>query len=273
MSRLRGDLRAQTSNLGPAVIFALLAIWAFAPLVSLIVYVGQHGGVLTGANGVDAFDQMAYLAWIRDEGGHLLASNLWVLGPTPHDYVHPMYVVSGLLWRIGLGVQLSYLIWKPVALLVMFFGFAAYVRHLLPGRRGQQAVALFLALFYASPVPAVANWTGHLSAIHRLQLTLATTDANSALNLWGFEHTAIAIGLMPVFLILAERLIAPRRSGPSDSARLGGPGRPGRFARVLAAPVAGADAAGDRGRPLRCSSHRAGATSRWRFPRSPRYCR
>ena len=208
MSRLRGDLRAQTSNLGPAVIFALLAIWAFAPLVSLVVYVGQHGGVLTGANGIDAFDQMAYLAWIRDEGGHLLASNLWVLGPTPHDYVHPMYVVSGLLWRIGLGVQLSYLIWKPVALLVMFFGFTAYVRHLLPGRRGQQAVALFLALFYASPVPAVANWTGHLSAIHRFQLTLATTDANSALNLWGFEHTAIAIGLMPVFLILAERLIA-----------------------------------------------------------------
>jgi hypothetical protein len=57
-------------------------------------------------------------------------------------------------------------------------------------------------------VLAVANWTGHLSAVHRLQLILATTDANSALNLWGFEHTAIAIGLMPVFLIMAERLIA-----------------------------------------------------------------
>jgi hypothetical protein len=98
-------------------------------LVALIIYVGRHGGVLTGANGVDAFDQMAYLAWIRDEGGHLLSSNLWVLGHTPHDYIHPMYVVSGLLWRLGFGVQLAYLIWKPVALLVMFFGFAAYVRH------------------------------------------------------------------------------------------------------------------------------------------------
>lgn len=55
---------------------------------------------------------------------------------------------------------------------------------------------------------ALASWTGHLSEGHRLALRLVTNDADSALDLWSFEHTAIAIGLMPVFLIAAERLLA-----------------------------------------------------------------
>jgi hypothetical protein len=196
-----------------AAIFGVLAIWAFAPLVAVLVYVSQHGGVVTGVNGGDYFDQFQYLAWIRDEGSHLFASNLWVTGPTPHDYLHPMYAISGLLWRLGASIQLAYLIWKPIAVLVLFLGFAAYVRHLLPESRLQQAAALALALFYESPLFAVARWTGSVSPAHRYSLLLATDDANSALNLWGFEHEAIAIGLMPVFLIAADRLLATSADG------------------------------------------------------------
>jgi hypothetical protein len=195
-------------------IFAVTVVWAFFPVVMLLIYVAGHGGVLTGANGSDTFDQMQYLAWIRDEGSHLLASNLWQVGGTPHDYLHPMYVVSGLLWRLGLSVQLAYLVWKPVAVLVLFVGFAAYVRHLLPAKRSQQAAALFLGLFYLSPVYALAQWTGHLTDAHRYAVLLATDDADSALNLWGFEHAAIAIGLMPAFLIATERALAAAH-GPS----------------------------------------------------------
>ena len=203
-SLLQGSGRLIRSQ---GAILAVLTVWAFTPLVGLIVYVARHGGVLTGANGSDAFDQMQYLAWIRDEGSHILASNLWQIASTPHDYLHPMYLVSGLLWRLGVSLQVSYLIWKPVAVIVIFLGCAAYVRHLLPQGRAKQAAALFLALFYLSPVLAFASWTGHLSAFHRYQLLLATDDGFSALNLWGFEHAALAIGLMPVFLIAAERVI------------------------------------------------------------------
>jgi len=167
---------------------------------------------MTGAIGGDTYDQLAYLAWIRDEGSHLLASNLWSIAPTPHDYLHPMFFVSGLLWRLGASVQVAYLLWKPVALLVLFIGFAAYVRRALPDRRGAQAAALLVALFYETPLVAVAHWTSFLSSPHQIQLLLAADDPNSALNLWGFDHTAIAIGLMPVFLIACERLLrAPSR--------------------------------------------------------------
>ena len=114
-----------------AAIFAVLVIWALAPLAAAVIHVAAHGGVLTGTNGSDYFDQFQYLAWIRDSGDHLLASNLWVIGPTPHDYLHPMYVISGLLWRLGLSIQLAYLIWTPIALVVLFIGSAAYTRRLL----------------------------------------------------------------------------------------------------------------------------------------------
>ena len=191
------------------LILGLLAIWTFAPLVGQLLYIGDHGATWTGANGGDPLDQFQYLAWVRDSGRHLLASNLWSVGPTPHDYLHPMYAISGVLWRLGASVQLAYLVWKPVAVLVLFLGFAAYVRHLLPESRGQQAAALIVGLFYASPAFALANWTGHLSEGHRLALRLVTNDADSALDLWSFEQSAIAIGLMPVFLMASERLIAP----------------------------------------------------------------
>jgi hypothetical protein len=200
-----------------APILAILALWAFAPLMVEVIYVLRNGGALTGVNGTDYFDQFQYLAWIHDAGNHLLASNLWVIGHTPHDYLHPMYVISALLWRLGLSIQLAYLMWKPVAVFVLFLGVAAYVRHLLPSSRWQQMAAVFLALFYATPVLAVSVWIGHLSALHRFQLLLAVDDGHAALQLWGFEHTAIAIGLMPVFLIGADRLLNARN--PIRSAR------------------------------------------------------
>lgn len=195
------------------LVFAALCGVAFAPVVVLILHVARHGGVLTGVNGGDYFDQFQYLAWIRDEGSHGLASNLWVTGATPHDYLQPMYLISGVLWRLGLSLQLAYLIWKPVALLVMFLGFAAYVGHMVRGGRGARAAALALALFYVTPVSPLAHWAGFLSPGHTYQFVLAVDDPDAVLNLWGLEHTAIAIGLMPVFLIACERVLAAEPGG------------------------------------------------------------
>lgn len=197
-----------------AWLLAALVVWTFAPLVAAALHVLINGGVMTGANGGDFFDQFQYLAWIRDSGAHGLASNLWVIGHTPHDYLQPMYFISGLLWRLGLSVQLAYLVWKPLALLVLFVGCGWYVAQLEPDRRGRQAAALTLAIFYQSPAYALAVWTGHLDFLHRLALLLASDDATASLQLWGFEHTAIAIGAMAIFLICAERVLggrAPRR--------------------------------------------------------------
>ncbi len=201
-----------------ALLFGALSALTFTPLVVIALYVARHGGVLTGVNGGDYFDQFQYLAWIRDIATHGLASNLWVTTPTPHDYLQPMYLVSAILWRIGLGLQLAYLVWKPVALAVMFLGFAAYVAHIVPGGRGARAAALALALFYTTPFSPLAAWLHWLSPAHGYQLLLAVDDANAYINLWGFEHTAIAVGLAPVFLIACDRILS------SEAVRSAGPG-------------------------------------------------
>lgn len=184
----------------------VLTVWAFAPLALSLVHVLAHGGVLTGANGEDFYDQFQYLAWIRDAGTHGLASNLWVLGGTPHDYLQPMYFISGALWRVGLSLQLAYLLWKPVAVLVLFLGCVAYTcRHLQS--RGAQMAALVVALFYETPVYAVGQWTAPLSVTHGFQIVRASEDADASAQLWGFDHAAIAIGLTALFLIAAEKLL------------------------------------------------------------------
>ena len=190
-----------------APVLALMAAWTAFPVVALVIWVTSHGGVLTGANGYDTFDQMQYLAWIRDAGSHVLASNLWRIAPTPHDYLQPMYVVSAGIWRLGVPLQVAYMIFKPVALLVLFFGCAWYARHLLPESRWMQAAALLIAVFYLSPVLQIAVWTGHLSAVHRFELVLATDDADPSLGLWGLEHVALTAGLMPVYLICVESVL------------------------------------------------------------------
>jgi hypothetical protein len=196
------------------LVLALAALWAFAPVLAVAGHVLVHGGTMTGTNGGDFFDQFQYLAWIRDEGTHGAASNLWSIAPTAHDYVQPMYLISGLLWRLGLSLQLASLVWKPIALLVLFLGTAWYVRELIPERRGAQAAALALALFYESPAYALMVWTHRGSFATRINVLLPSDDSSAAVQLWGFEHTAIAIGLSAAFLVCAERLLrgpAPRR--------------------------------------------------------------
>ena len=194
------------------LLFVLCAAWLLAPIAYLTVHVLLHGGTLTGAAGYDPYDQLAYLAWIRDSSRHVLASNLWQLTPTPHDYLQPLYFASGLLVRLGLSIQLAYLLWSAVALFVLFCGFGVYVRQLLPGNRRLQGAALAVALFYESPVLALWKWQGHLSITQLFALLEPGNDANAALNLWGLAHAAIAAGMMGFCLAAVTRL----RSDPSE---------------------------------------------------------
>jgi hypothetical protein len=190
-----------------APVLALMVAWTAFPIVALVVWVTSHGGVLTGANGYDTFDQMQYLAWIHDAGSHVLASNLWRISATPHDYLQPMYLVSAGIWRLGVPLPVAYMVFKPVALAVLFLGCAWYSRHLLPQSRWMQMAALLIAVFYLSPVLQLAIWTGHLSVVHRFELVLATDDADPSLGLWGLEHVALTVGLMPVYLICVESVL------------------------------------------------------------------
>ena len=96
--------------------------------------------VWTGTDGFYIVDQMQYLAWIEAASHHLLVSNLFVLRSTPADYFQPAVVISGGITALGVAPWLSLLLWKPVAVLGMFFAIRAYAHRTVRGAGPRRAV-------------------------------------------------------------------------------------------------------------------------------------
>ena len=179
-----------------------LAVIAMVPLIALV----TQGRPLSGADGLLATDQLQYFAWIREAGNHILAGNLWDLQPGERRFLHPGFLLSGLLHRFtGLSIPASYLLlWKPVAIGLTFTGCLVYVRRLLaPG--GRRHAALLIALFAVMPASAVAAWTGWGGKPREYSFDFISGEMWSGQYLWGYLMTAIAVFTMPFVLLGLER--------------------------------------------------------------------
>ena len=164
----------------------------------------MRGGVVTGSDGFLVADPLQYLDWARQAGEHGLIGNRQDLAPGDRAFLHPGLLISGGLWRLGLGPALAYLIWKPVAVGVLFAGTLGLVRRFLD-RRDDRRLALVLALFACSPVAAIVGWGGIGGAGDKLQVDFITGELWSGAYLWGYLFTAIAVGLLPLALLVYER--------------------------------------------------------------------
>jgi hypothetical protein len=222
--------------------FELLVLVAFAAVSMWVValdiyYANTHGGVAwTLVDGEFPGDQLGYLAWIRDASHHVLVSDLYVPWATPHDYLQPMIAISGALVALGMAPWLALMLWKPVAVLTLFFVVRAYCRRMLPGRWERRA-ALVLGLFgaawgvlgdewlpalswgYLYALMAVAMLVGALLAYDTARSTERVTWAAPVLGL-------LASWLNPwegeilVLIIVGVELVAVSRPLRRDLARL-----------------------------------------------------
>src|SRR5437868_6459091 len=77
--------------------FAAVCCW----LVVVNLHYAVHGLVWTGIDGEFPVDQMQFLAWVQDASHHVLTSDLFVLRPTGHVYLQPMFALSGGLVALG----------------------------------------------------------------------------------------------------------------------------------------------------------------------------
>lgn len=193
---------------------ALLLGAALLTLLPALTLLGS-GGSFNGGYGVDVPDLMQYMGFIRDAGQHVLISNLFDVAPTRHVFLDPVFAVSGLVWRIGASIQVALLFWVPLAAAAVVFGFRAYVRRLVEGRAAF-VVALALALFYLAPATALADWLGG-SANLRFGTQVVGLEMFPGSYLWG-GGPALAIAVMPGFLLAIERLLDPSRRAPGRSA-------------------------------------------------------
>ncbi|MEA2210767.1 MAG: hypothetical protein QOF83_715 [Solirubrobacteraceae bacterium] len=210
------DSGPRASAVGAALLVALSA-WAAFPLILLLVHAAQTHTTFTGADGligadgVLGADQLQYLAWARDASAHGLASDLFSFEPSGHVYLEPMFSITGLLFKLGLSLPLAYLLWKPVAVLVLVWATLAWARRAFPEPIGPRVATAVLALFLYTPVAALVDWTQTGSNALRFQLYLLADELLGASKLWGYVPSAIGLALVPAALLSAERALDPDR--------------------------------------------------------------
>ncbi len=200
-----GVLRTGLDRVEMLCLAGLTAL-ALAPLAALV----TKGRDLTGADGLLATDQMQYLAWIRESAGHLLIGNPWDLAPGDRLFFHPIFAISGAIHDLfGVSIPLSYLLWEPVAIAVVFAGAVAYTRRLLPPG-GARHAALVLVCFAMMPATAVVAMTGWGGKPRQYSFDFISGEMWTGQYLWGYLPTAIAVFTIPLALLGLERF---RRGG------------------------------------------------------------
>ncbi|MEI6446951.1 MAG: hypothetical protein WCO96_03595 [Actinomycetes bacterium] len=176
----------------------------FAILAALL----ASGNTLTGGENAVAADQLQYLSWVVSASHNWTIDSLWTIPPQEGSaFFHLGFLTSGLLHKAGLGVIASYQVWKPVSIAVIFIAFLLYVRRLLPAG-GQRTAALALGLFGLSPAGAIIGFN-QLATERGLQsdLEFAAGELFAPSWQWGYMMTAIAVGLMVLGLLVAERAL------------------------------------------------------------------
>jgi len=202
-----------------------LLLAAFAAMaVAILAALATRPLAMTGAESGVVADQLQYFGWIRVAGEDVVIRNVWDIDPEGTSYfVHPGFLVAGLLHQLGLSIPLAYqILWKPVAVGLIFFAFRGYVRRLLADRSARLA-ALAIALFYVSPLAAAIDLLSLGSVDFRKELRFLVGEAFPGTYVWGYLMTAIAVGLLPAVLLATERAAVPerRRTGRSGAFYLG----------------------------------------------------
>ncbi len=146
--------RADWFELLVLVVFLAASAWVLALELARV---GSNGAVWNGTTSPYPIDQLQYLSWIKDASNHLLASNLFVLHGTSHDYLEPMVVASAGLVVLGVAPAIALLVWQPVAIVAVFGTVWLLIRRQLSGCL-ETRIALCLALFAGLPSMYVDLW-------------------------------------------------------------------------------------------------------------------
>jgi hypothetical protein len=191
----------------------LVALVALAGLsLAVLAALLAKGRAITGADGVLASDQLQYFTWIREASEHWLIGNRYDFEPDDQTFLHPGFLLSGFVHAVtGLSVPLSYLLWKPVTVGVVFVGALLYVRRMLPPG-GSRHAALLLVLFAVMPASAFVAWSDWGGNPRQYTFDFISGEMWTGQYLWGYLMTGLAVFLMPLVLLGVERWRSTRRT-------------------------------------------------------------
>jgi hypothetical protein len=182
------------------LLFAGLSMWVFALLSSK----STPNHIWTGTDGPFIGDQMQYLGWIEDSARHVLISNPFISTPSAANFLQPGIAISGGLVRLGVSPSAAYLVWKPIAVLLLFVAVRAYVRHLCAGTAARR-VALVIGLFYFSPLSELSQHFHWFHSFDALTVEAVGGEMWPGLYLWGYPFTALCVAALIGALLAYER--------------------------------------------------------------------
>jgi hypothetical protein len=194
---------------------AAALVWAVVPIVVVAYHVLRHGGVLTGTDSpLPGADQLFYMDSIRQSGAHLVIADHFDLVIGNAVFLHPLYLLAGILWRLGVPLQGAFWALSLLAAPALALGALALGARCLRGR-GERGAAVAVGMFYLSPLVPLLAWTGAVGAYRRFLLELPAGESMPAWQLWGYPHSAVAVGMLALALAGAARIA----SGEAASAR------------------------------------------------------
>jgi hypothetical protein len=209
-----GGSAARERRLRVAAVTIALA-WAAVPMAVAVYHTLRHGGVLTGTDSpLPGADQLFYIDSIRQSGAHLLIADHFDLVIGRAVFLHPLYLLGGIVWRLGVPIQGAFWALSLLAAPALALGALALGRPCLQGR-GERAVAVAVGMFYMSPLVPLLAWTGAVAGYQRFLLEVPAGESMPAWQLWGYPHSAVAVGLLALALAGAASIAA----GAPPSAR------------------------------------------------------
>jgi hypothetical protein len=191
-------------------LYALVSLWVLGLL--LLQVSRSHGQSWIGTDGIYLQDQAQYLAWIRDASHHGLVSNLFVPNHTASDFFQPLVLVAGGLVAGGMAPWVALLLWKPVAVLWIFFAVRGCAHSTVEGKAARRA-ALVLALFFVGLGSLIGHEILHLSFLSSAQWDGITQDLWLDFWLWGYPFGLIGLAAMLSALLLFARERKAGRTG------------------------------------------------------------
>jgi hypothetical protein len=206
--------RYSTRALRLAAVAAALA-WAAVPIAVVASHTLRDGGVATGTDSpLPGADQLFYMDSIRQSGAHLLIADHFDLVIGRAVFLHALYLLAGVVWRLGVPLQGAFWALSLLAAPALALGALALGARCLDGR-GERAAAVALGMFYMSPLVPLLAWIGAVGAYQRFLLELPAGESMPAWQLWGYPHSAVAVGMLALALTGAASLA----SGAAPSAR------------------------------------------------------
>jgi hypothetical protein len=173
-----------------------------APFVLIALNAAAHHRIFLGADGYYPWDQLQYLAFIRDGHSGLIPDLYGGAGSAV--FVDPIWSLSGIVHGLaGVSGVAIMAFWNVVGIAALLGGVGWLVFRHIPARQpARRAAALALSLFGGlAPCAAVVFASQPSALIHYANILIPVA------NLWDYAPIAIAIALMPV-AVEGMRMIA-----------------------------------------------------------------